>query len=110
MPCDSVDRFVETVVAAEPWTGLADLPAADLARFKDAAGTGCLLDRGAAAREVATFVALVLLRADGAADTALELCEEVAEVAPPQSPAELDVVSVGGQAIRDALSLRGTNA
>ncbi len=66
-----------------------------------------VLDAAAAAREVATLTALALLQAGAQYETALNILAKLDRIAPPESIFELDCVTIGAQAIRDAQALRG---
>jgi hypothetical protein len=68
-----------------------------------------LLDAGAAAREVATIVAFAILQTGGDGGQALRILAKLEGVAPPEFN-ELDCVTIGAQAIRDAEALRGSEA
>lgn len=63
-----------------------------------------LLDRAAAAREVAMLVALVLIRVSGDPDAALAMLADFDGLAPPEGD-ELDAVTIAAQAVRDALGM-----
>lgn len=65
---------------------------------------GELLDRGAAAREVAMLVALVLIRVHGDPDDALAMLADFDGIAPVESD-QLDAVTIAAQAVRDALGM-----
>lgn len=67
-------------------------------------GIDVLLDRAAAAREVASLVAMVLIRVQGSAEEGLAMLAEFDGLAPPEGD-ELDAVTIAEQAIRDALAL-----
>lgn len=68
---------------------------------------GVLLDRAAAAKEVATLVALVLIKTAGDPAAALEMLDDFEGVAPPESDDQLDAVTIGASAVRTAMSMRG---
>jgi len=65
--------------------------------------TSELLDRAAAAREVATVAALALLQSGADADDALGILAGLEGLVPPEGD-ELDCVALAAQAIRDALA------
>lgn len=67
----------------------------------------CWLDSAKAAREVASLTACALIRTAGDPEAAIALLAELEFVAPPETPKELDCVTIGQQAIRDAIVLRG---
>lgn len=63
------------------------------------------LDRAATGREIASLVALALIRERGDADAALVLLESMKGQAEPQSESELDAVPIAQQAIREVVGL-----
>lgn len=65
-----------------------------------------ILDRAAAAREVAVLTALVLFRVAGDPVAADEMLASFEGIAPPESDDELDAVTIARQAIRDAVVMR----
>lgn len=66
-------------------------------------GEEVLLDRAAAAREVATVAALALIQTHGDVDRALVILTDGSRLVPPEGD-ELDAASIAAQGIRDALA------
>lgn len=66
-----------------------------------------LLDASAAAKEVATLVALVLIQTEGDPDAALEMLGGFEGIAEPETINELDSVRIGAEAVRTAMWMRG---
>jgi hypothetical protein len=64
-----------------------------------------LLDRSTAAREVATIVALALMRAGGDPEAALAILDVIGANCPAIGD-ELDCSTIGQQAIRDAVGMQ----
>lgn len=69
-------------------------------------GLSALLDASAAAKEVATLVALVLIQTEGDPYAALEMLDGFEGIAEPETVNELDAVRIGAQAVRTAIWMR----
>lgn len=67
-----------------------------------------LLDAAAAAREIATLTALVLIATRADVDQALVILADGSRLVPPEGD-ELDAASIAAQGIRDALAFRSAS-
>lgn len=67
-----------------------------------------ILDRAQAAKEVSIMTALVLIQTGGDPHAAIELLDQLSDIAPPETLQELDVIPIAQQAIREAVVYRQT--